>query len=163
MPTQRNARRLVFLSIAALVLTVAGAATAGYAWFSTRVTRWGDQLIVGPKFTGEAILDGGATRIGVSWENGSPALDVPSWKGRGPFYMTFIGGFAIYHTPPGAMPGGKVPAPLIRALFRGFEAELVPLLCRFRPAQAQLLPGALVRPQLLQDAPDRRGAFSQAG
>src|SRR4051794_9251232 len=110
MATRRNARRLLLASMAALVLTVAGTAAAGYSWLSTRVTRWGDSLIVGRRFTGEAILDGGATRIGVVREDGVPALDAPSWRGRGPIYVTFIWGFAIYHTPPGTMPGGNVPA-----------------------------------------------------
>jgi len=110
MPTQRNARRLLVLSIAALALTVAGAAATGYAWLSSRVVRWGDSLIVGPGFTGEAILDGGATRIRVGREDGVPALDAPGWAGRGPIYVTFIQGFAIYHTPPGTMPGANAPA-----------------------------------------------------
>ena len=104
----RSARRLLLASIAALVLTLAGAAAGGYAYLSARATRWGDSLVVGPRFTGELVLDGGA-RIRVERENGVPALDAPSWKGRGPFYVTFIWGFAIYHTPPGTLYGGNGP------------------------------------------------------
>ena len=107
---QRKGRRLLIASLAALVLTVGGAAAAGYAWLSTRVTRWGDSLIVGPKFTGVASLDGGATRIKVWWEDGSPVLDAPTWRGHGPIYMTFLWGFAIYHTPPGTLPPGSAAA-----------------------------------------------------
>ena len=111
MATQRKTRTLLLASILALVLTVAGAVATGYAWLSTRATRWGDSLIVGPRFTGEVILDDGATRIRVLREaDGVPSLDAPSFAGRGPFYVTFVWGFAIYHTPPGTMPRRKPPA-----------------------------------------------------
>jgi hypothetical protein len=111
MATQRKERRLLLASLVVLVLTVAGAVGFGYAWLSTRVTRWGDSLIVGPRFTGDVILDGGATRIGVHRDaDGVPSLDAPVFVGRGPMYVTFWAGFAIYHTPPGTMPQGKAPA-----------------------------------------------------
>jgi len=110
MATQRNVRRLLLASIAALVLTVVGSAATAYGWLSTRVVRWGDSLIVGPGFTGLAVLDGGATRVRVRREDGVPVLDAPGWAGRGPFYVTFVQGFAIYHTPPGTMPGANAPA-----------------------------------------------------
>ncbi len=107
MATQRNPKRLLLVSILLLVLTVGGIAAAGYASLSTRVTRWGDHLIVGPRFSGTAVLDGGATRVRVWWEDGTPVLDATDWQGRGPVTMTFIGGFAIYHSPPGTMGRGK--------------------------------------------------------
>jgi hypothetical protein len=110
MPTQHNRTRLLLVSILALVLTVAGAAAMGYAWLSTRATRWGDSLIIGPRFNGEAVLDGGATRLKVWREDGVPVLDAPAWRGRGQIYVTFVWGFAIYHTPPGTMSRGTAPA-----------------------------------------------------
>jgi hypothetical protein len=92
-----KSRKLFVASSIALVLTLAGSAVAAYAWSSTRVTRWGDLLVVGPRFTGDAVLDGGATRIGVLRDpDGTPALDVPPSASRGPVTVTFWGGFAIY-------------------------------------------------------------------
>jgi hypothetical protein len=110
MATKRHRMMLLLASIVALVVTVGGAAAAAYGWLSTRAVRWGDHLIVGPRFNGEVILDGGATRIRVWREDGVPVLDAPSFAGRGTLYVTFMWGFAIYHTPPGTMPRGKAPA-----------------------------------------------------
>src|SRR5687768_6103849 len=107
MTTDRKGKRLLLASIAALVLTVAGTTAAGYAWFSTRAVCWGDSLIVGPRFTGDVFLDGGATQVRVLREDGIPALDAPSFVGRGPFYVTFVWGFAVYHTPPGTLRGSS--------------------------------------------------------
>lgn len=92
------------MSSLALVLTVAGAGATAYRWLSGRVTRWGDSLIVGPGFTGTAVLDGGAIRFRVTRDGGGPALETPSWSTRGGMYVTFVGGFAIYHTAPGTLP-----------------------------------------------------------
>src|SRR5687767_7932972 len=66
MATQRKARRLLLASILALILTVGGAGALAYAWFSTRVVRWGDSLIIGPRFLGQASLDGDMTRLSAS-------------------------------------------------------------------------------------------------
>lgn len=102
---------MLLVSGAALVLTVAVAAAAAYGWLSTRVTRWGDSLVVGPRFTGEAVLDGGATRLRVTREDGVPALEAPTWGAVGGIYVTFTGGFAIYHnTPRGTTPAGNAPS-----------------------------------------------------
>lgn len=108
-PAPRSARRLLLVSSLALLLTVAGAGAAAYRWLSTRVTRWGDSLVVGPGFTGTAVLDGGATRFRVTRDADGPALEAPSWNPRGGMYVTFLGGFAIYHTPPGTLPAPKAP------------------------------------------------------
>lgn len=110
MTTHRKSRWLLVASVLALVLTVGGTATAGYTYLSTRATRWGDSLIVGPRFTGETSLDGGTSRVRISWENGSPVLDAPNWTGRHELYLTFIWGFAVYHMPPQTLAGGKTPA-----------------------------------------------------
>ena len=107
MAIQRKGRRLLLGSIVALVLTVAGSAAMGYAWLSTGATRWGDSLIIGPRFTGEVNLDGRATGIRVWREDGVPVLDAPVFAGRGPLYVTFMWGFAVYHTPPGTLRRGK--------------------------------------------------------
>jgi len=103
----RTSRRLLLVSSLALALTVLGAGATTYRWLSTRVTRWGDSLIVGPHFSGTAVLDGGATRLRVTRDASGPALEAPSWNGVRGIYVTFIAGFAIYHTPPGTMPAGK--------------------------------------------------------
>jgi hypothetical protein len=105
MASPRNAKRLLLVSLLALVLTLVGAFAGAYAWLSTRVTPWGDSLIVGPAFTGAVDLGGGGGRITFYREDGVPTLDAPAWKGRGPFTMTFVWGFVIYHTPPGTLRG----------------------------------------------------------
>ena len=110
MITPRNSRQVLVISIVALLMTLIGASAAGYAILSTRATRWGDSLVIGPGFTGEVILDGHAAHIRVEREDGIPVLDAPAWKGRGPFYVTFLWGFAVYHTPPGTLDGGAAPA-----------------------------------------------------
>jgi hypothetical protein len=103
MTVPRNSKKLLAGSVLALVLTLGLAAAAGYSAFSNRAVRWGDSLIIGPRFTGDISLDGGVTRMRFWRENGVPALDAPSWKGRGPITMTFLFGFTIYHTPPGTL------------------------------------------------------------
>jgi len=113
-PPSRTARRWLLVSSLVLVLTLLGAGAAAYGWFSTRVTRWGDSLIVGPHFTGTAVLDGGATRLRVTRDASGPALEVPNWNGQTGMSLTFIGGFAVYHAPPGARPTGK-----LRVMIRG--------------------------------------------
>lgn len=106
-PTTSAARRILLVSSLALVLTVAGAGATAYRWLSTRVTRWGDSLIVGPRFTGTAVLDGGATRFRVTRDASGQALESPSWSTRGGMYVTFVAGFAIYHTAPGTLPAAQ--------------------------------------------------------
>lgn len=103
MTTQRNSKRLLLACTLALVFTVAAIGGVAHRWLSTRVTRWGNSLVVGPHFSGATSVDGGATQLRFAWENGSPVLDAPAWKGRGPFSMTFLFGFVIYHTPPGTL------------------------------------------------------------
>ena len=103
MATRRNAKRLLVGSIVALVATVGLVAVAGYSAYSNRAVRWGDSLIIGPRFTGEFSLDGGSTRLNFWRENGSPVMDAPSWKGHSPVTMTYLWGFTIYHTPPGTL------------------------------------------------------------
>ncbi|MCC2672039.1 MAG: hypothetical protein K0Q72_4511 [Armatimonadetes bacterium] len=107
MATPRNSKRLLFVSIFALVFTVGGIGATAYSWLSTRATRWGDSLIVGPRFSGD--FGSGARKIRVSWEEGAPVVDAPSWKGRGPITMTFIWGFTVYHLPPGTLSGSTSP------------------------------------------------------
>ena len=107
MTNPRNLRGLLFASILALGLTVGGTVAVGYRYLSTRATRWGDSLIVGPRFSGDVSLDGGATQVHVAWENGSPVLDAPIWKGAGTIYVTFIWGFAVFTLPPGTAAVGK--------------------------------------------------------
>lgn len=110
MTSPRKSRWLLVASILALVLAVSGSVAAGYTYLSSRAIRWGDTLIVGPRFTGETSVDGGATRVRVWWENGSPVLDAPAWKGRGTIYLTLIWGLAVYHLPPGTSGSAKTPA-----------------------------------------------------
>ena len=100
---------LLLVSLVVLLLTVAGTLGFGYAWLSTRVTRLGDSLVVGPRFSGEASLDGEATRIRVRRDGDGISLDAPAFVGRGPMYVTFWFGFAVYHTPPGTVPHAKAP------------------------------------------------------
>jgi hypothetical protein len=111
MATPRSSTRLLILSIVALVLTLAVAVAVPYRWLSTRATRWGDSLIVGPHFSGDVKLPGNTSKIRVEWEDGAPVVDAPSWSGRGPITMTFIWGFTIYHLPPGVLdgPNGRAP------------------------------------------------------
>ena len=39
------------------VLTLAAAVAGAYTWLSPRATRWGDHLIIGPRFNGEVSLE----------------------------------------------------------------------------------------------------------
>jgi hypothetical protein len=97
-------------SIIALALTVAAALTGTYSALSNRATRWGDSLIIGPRFTGAFSLDGGATQYRFWREKGSPVMNAPNWKGKSPITLTFLWGFTIYHTPPGTLRSIDAPA-----------------------------------------------------
>lgn len=103
MATPRSSKRLLVGSVLALVLTLGLAVVAGYSSFSNRAVRWGDSLIIGPRFAGDFSVDGGVTHLRLWRENGVPVIDAPSWKGHNPITITFAWGYTIYHTPPGTL------------------------------------------------------------
>ena len=105
MTTRRNSKWLLLGSLLLLLVTLGGVITTASSWFGGRATRWGDSLVVGPRFSGDVNLPGNTDKMRVSWEEGSPVVDAPSWKGRGPITMTFFWGFVIYHLPPGTLDG----------------------------------------------------------
>ena len=109
MTRQRKSKWLLPASLLALILTVVGALAGTYSALSDRATRWGNSLIIGPRFTGTFSPDGGATQLRFWREGGSPVMDAPTWKGKGPITITFLWGFTVYHTPPGTLRTTETP------------------------------------------------------